>query len=224
MLDQLFRRPRVRDRIRANILGDWIGPYVAHLQARGHPPGVIQQYAQAVEHLGAWLASEHITVEAVTRATIDSFLHDHLPSCQCPTPAPTCLYQVRAALAHLPNVPGVRLSSAEPASARHPADVAVEHLHERRDRHRDRDDPQRGRAATQGVSGDCSWVSIEGLIRSRPLRRSSPEVLPSALRLTDPGRLARLRSAPLSRQQTAPVQPRRRLQLPGPGAGAAQGL
>jgi hypothetical protein len=127
MLDQLFRRPRVRDRIRSNILGDWIELYVAYLDARGHPPGVIQQYVQAVEHLGAWLTSEHIAVEAVTRATIDSFLHDHLPHCQCPTPAPTCLYQVRAALAHLTHVPGVRISSAELASARHPADVAVEH-------------------------------------------------------------------------------------------------
>jgi integrase/recombinase XerD len=127
MLDQLFRRPRVRDRIRANLLGDWIELYVAYLQARGHPPGVIQQYAQAVEHLGAWLRSEHIALDAVTRAAIDSFLHDHLPRCQCPTPAAICLYQVRAALTHLPHVPGIRLSSGESSSARHPADVAVEH-------------------------------------------------------------------------------------------------
>src|SRR3954452_7169933 len=127
MLEQIFRRPRVRDRIRPNLLGDWIALYVAYLHVRGHPPGVIQQYAQAVEHLGAWLGSEHIAIEAVTRATIDSFLDDHLPRCQCPTPAATCLYQVRAALAHLTHVPGVGLSSAEPASARHSVDVAVEH-------------------------------------------------------------------------------------------------
>jgi site-specific recombinase XerD len=127
MLDQLFRRPRVRDRVRVNLLGDWIELYVSYLHARGHPPGVIQQYAQAVEHLGAWLRSEHIALDAVTRATIDSFLHDHLPRCQCPIPAATCLYQVRAALAHLPHVPGVVLSSPEPASARDPVDVAVEH-------------------------------------------------------------------------------------------------
>jgi len=126
MLDQLFRRPRVRDRIRANLLGGWIGLYIAYLHARGHPPGVIQQCAQAVEHLGAWLRSEHIALDAVSRATIDSFLHDHLPRCQCPAPAATCLHQVRAALAHLPHVPGVVLSSTEPASARDPADLAVE--------------------------------------------------------------------------------------------------
>src|SRR3954454_9248234 len=100
MLDQLFRRPRVRDRIRANILGAWIELYVAYLDARGHPPGVIQQYVQSVEHFGVWLTSEHIAIEDVTRAMIDSFLHEHLPHCQCAPPAPICLYQVRAALAH----------------------------------------------------------------------------------------------------------------------------
>jgi hypothetical protein len=66
MLDQLFRRTRVRDRIRANILGAWIELYVAYLDAWGHLPGVIQQYVQSVEHLGIWLKSEHIAIDAVT--------------------------------------------------------------------------------------------------------------------------------------------------------------
>jgi site-specific recombinase XerD len=127
MLDQLFHRIRVRDRIRANIVGSWIELYVDYLEARGHPPSVIQQYVQGVEHFGVWLTSEQIAIEAVTRATIDSFLHEHLPRCQCPTPAPTCLYQVRAALAHLPRVPGIHLASSRPASPPNPVDVALEH-------------------------------------------------------------------------------------------------
>src|SRR5262249_4793030 len=110
-----------------NILGAWIELYAAYLHTRGHPPGVIQQYVQSVEHLGAWLTSEQITIDAVTRVTIDSFLHDHLPHCQCPTPAPACLDQVRAALAHLPRVPGIHLASAQSASPRNPVDVALEH-------------------------------------------------------------------------------------------------
>jgi integrase/recombinase XerD len=126
MLDQLFRRTRVRDRIRANIIGSWIELYVDYLESRGHPRGVIQQYVQGVEHFGVWLTSEHIAVEAVTRATIDSFLHHHLLHCRCPAPAPTYLYQVRAALAHLPRVPGIRLASSQPASPQNPVDVALE--------------------------------------------------------------------------------------------------
>jgi integrase/recombinase XerD len=127
MLDHLFRRPRVRDRMRANPLGAWIEAYVTYLDKRGHPPGTIQQYAQAVEHFGAWLASEHIAVAGVTRATIDSFLKDHLPRCRCPTPAPTCLYQVRAALAHLLRVPGGHPQPPQPASPPTPVDVALGH-------------------------------------------------------------------------------------------------
>jgi site-specific recombinase XerD len=127
MLDHYFRRPRVRARIRANILGAWIELYVSYLHQRGHPPGSIQLYVQAVEHFGVWLASKHGNFESVTQATIDSFLYDHLPDCRCPTPAPTYLYQVRAALAHLPRVPGIHFSPAQPASPGNPVDAALEH-------------------------------------------------------------------------------------------------
>src|SRR4051812_23918603 len=119
MLDRFFPRPCVRARLRANILGAWIEAYVDYLDRRGHPPGTIQPYVHAVEHFGAWLTSEQFVIEDVSQATIDSFLRDHLPLCRCPTPAPTCVYQVRAALAHLLRVPGghpPRPPSASPAN------------------------------------------------------------------------------------------------------------
>jgi integrase/recombinase XerD len=105
MLDHLFRRSRVIARLRANPLAAWIEAFAAYLEERGHPQGTIHQYVQAVEHFGTWLATERITVEDVTQATIAAFLHDHLPRCRCHTPAPTCLHQVRAALGHLLRVP-----------------------------------------------------------------------------------------------------------------------
>src|SRR4051794_39735518 len=69
MLDHFFRRPRVRDRLRANPLGARIEAYVAYLDARGHPRGTIQPYVHAVEHFGAWLTSEHLAIEDVSQAT-----------------------------------------------------------------------------------------------------------------------------------------------------------
>src|SRR4051812_4793570 len=122
MLDQFFPRSRVRARLRANILGAWIEAYVAYLDRRGHPPGTIQPYVHAVEHFGAWLTSEHLAIEDVSQATIDSFLRDHLPVCHCPTPAPTRLYQVRAALSHLLRVPGGRPPRPQPALPAKPVD------------------------------------------------------------------------------------------------------
>ncbi len=127
MLDHHFRRPRVRARMRANLLGAWIEAYVDYLDHRGHAPGTIQQYVQGVEHFGVWLASEQIAIENVTWATIDSFLHDHLPNCQCATPAPTCLYQVRAALVHLLRVPSGRPSNPQLVSRVTPVGVILGH-------------------------------------------------------------------------------------------------
>lgn len=127
MLDHLFRRPRVRVRMRANPLGTWIEAYVAYLDSRGHPQGTIQQYVQAIEHFGSWLASRRIAPEDVTRVTIDSFLNEHLPNCRCPTPAPTCRHQVRAALAHLLCVPGGPARQPRPIPPLTPVDAVLEH-------------------------------------------------------------------------------------------------
>ena len=127
MPDQLFLRPRVRARIRANILGEWIELYATYLDSRGHSPHTIRHYVSAVEHFGVWLSSEHIAIEDVTRATIDSFLCDHLPNCRCLIPASTSVHEVRAALAHLPRVPGIPISPARPASPPNPVDAALEH-------------------------------------------------------------------------------------------------
>ena len=127
MLDHLFRHPRVRARLRANPLGAWIEAYVAYLGERGHPLGTIQSYVQAVEHFGVWVASEHIAIDAVTQTSVDSFLLDHLPVCRCPTPAPTCLHQVRAALTHLLRVPSGHPPRSQPASPLTPVDVALGH-------------------------------------------------------------------------------------------------
>jgi integrase/recombinase XerD len=126
MLDHVFRRPSVRDRIRANLLGEWLPDYISYLVARGHAPHLIQEYARSVEHFGSWLASEHLAPEAITRATIRSFLRDHLPACRCPGPAPTTFRHVRAALNHLLQLPGGPTQRARPAAPPSPVDAVLD--------------------------------------------------------------------------------------------------
>ena len=126
MLDHYFLRPRVRDRIRANPLGGWLPDYISYLDARGHPRSTIRRCVRAVEHFGIWLVSQHIAPEDVTRTTIRSFLHDHLPACHCPTPAPTYPRQVRAALGHLLRLPSGPLQQPRPASPPTPVDAILE--------------------------------------------------------------------------------------------------
>jgi integrase len=126
MLDHVFRRPSVRARIRANPLGHRLPNYCAYLEACGHLPKIIQQSVRAVEHFGSWLASEHRAPEEITRATIRSFLDDHLPACRCPGPAPTTLRHVRAALNHLLRLPGGPTQRPRPASPPGPVVAVLE--------------------------------------------------------------------------------------------------
>lgn len=126
MIDHFFVRPRVRDRIRSNSLGAWLPAYIAYLDARGHPRGTIRRNVRAVEHFGAWLASEHIDPQDVTQTTVRSFLQEHLPDCRCLTPAPTYPRQVRAALGHLLRLPGGPLQRPRPESPPTPVEAFIE--------------------------------------------------------------------------------------------------
>jgi len=130
MLDHFFLRPRVRDRIRANLLGFWIPTYIAYLDARGHPRSTIRRCVWAVEHFGVWLHSQRITPEDVTRTTIRSFLHEHLPACHCPTPAATNPRQVGAALSHLLRLPDGPFQRPRPASLPTPVDGVLDSYRE----------------------------------------------------------------------------------------------
>jgi len=126
MLDHVFRRPSVCARIRANPLGPWLPNYCAYLEGCGHLPKIIQQSVRAVEHFGSWLASEHLAPEEITRATIRSFLADHLPVCRCPGPAPTTFRHVRAALNHLLRLPGGPTQRPRPATPPSPVAAVLE--------------------------------------------------------------------------------------------------
>jgi hypothetical protein len=162
MLDHLFLRPRVRDRIRANPLGAWLPNYIAYLDARGHPRSTIRRCVRAVEHFGTWLDSQHIAPEDVTRTTIRSFLRDHLPLCHCPTPAPTYPRQVRAALGHLLRLPSGPLHDPGP----HP--------------HR-----PRSKRSSSTIAGICE-TAVAWPSRRVPIDSATPEYSFGASSATDP--------------------------------------
>jgi hypothetical protein len=123
VIDHFFVRPRVRDRIRANPLGTWIPAYMAYLDARGHPRSTVRRNVLVVEHFGVWLASVLIAHKDVTRATTRVFLHEHLPDCRCPTPAPTYPRQARAALGHLLRLPDGPFQRPDPAAPTTPIET-----------------------------------------------------------------------------------------------------
>ena len=96
MFEDLFRRRRVRQRIRQNPHSSVLEQFAEHLDARGHSPDTVQQYVFAAEHFCAWLGRRRIN-----RRAAKQFLNAHLPACQCEKPASRTVKTVRAALNRL---------------------------------------------------------------------------------------------------------------------------
>ena len=96
MFEDLFRRPRVRERIRQNPHSSVLVRFAQHLSARGHSRNTVQQYVFAAEHFCAWLGRKKISRRAAKR-----FLNLHLPACQCVKPASRTVKTVRASLNRL---------------------------------------------------------------------------------------------------------------------------
>ena len=96
MLEDMFRRPRVRQRIRQNPLGSVLEEFVDYLIVRKYRAETVHSYVFAAEHFGRWLGGRSINRKAVIR-----FLKWHVPSCRCKKPAPRKCHSVIAALNRL---------------------------------------------------------------------------------------------------------------------------
>ncbi len=104
MLENLFRRPRVRQRIRENPHGSVLEQFADYLTARGHRPDTAHQYVFAAEHFAGWLGRRRINDRAAKQ-----FIKTHLPVCRCKPPAPRTVKTVRAALNRLLEMLGPRV-------------------------------------------------------------------------------------------------------------------
>ena len=88
-MDQSVRtihRPHVLRRIGRNQLWEEIAGLSEYLLKRGHAIGTIQQYLQAIEHLGTWMRRRGITTAELNELVVRRFL-GHLAVCCCPPPA-----------------------------------------------------------------------------------------------------------------------------------------
>lgn len=113
MLEQFFRRRRVRRRIQRNLLAEALTALADHLGRRGHTAAVVQSYVQAAEHFGRWLQRRGRTAEDINTPTVQTFLTQHLPRCRCPAPHPRTVPVVRAALHQLVLVVGAHGPAAQ---------------------------------------------------------------------------------------------------------------
>ena len=101
MIERLFRRVHVRQRLEQGALAGIVSVYVGHLEAHGYCPSTIQQYVQGAEHFGRWLKRSGDTIGDVDADRITAFLTQHLPRCRCAMPCSRTVTSVRAALHQL---------------------------------------------------------------------------------------------------------------------------
>jgi len=97
MLEELFSK-RVIKRIRTSKNSEWLELFALYLEKSGYKLNVIQSYVCSAEHFVNWLANHRIPT--ADRNTINKFLFEHLPVCQCPKPSAKRLITVRTALNH----------------------------------------------------------------------------------------------------------------------------
>lgn len=97
---------------------DWLAPFGAYLDQRGHRPGTAQAYGHALEHfLHWWQAPPYESEVVLSTALVRTFLDEHLPACTCPGRVVHCLPTLRAALNQFLLMNGQpRLSASQPAT------------------------------------------------------------------------------------------------------------
>lgn len=99
MLDRIFRRPQVIDRLRSGPLAEVIEGFAVYLSQRGNAPTTTQEYVRSAGHFAHWLSVEAIPPGKLGQEIVDRFLDEHLPRCRCAVPG--SVHHARLALSHL---------------------------------------------------------------------------------------------------------------------------
>lgn len=98
MIEKIFRKRFVRQRMARGHLGIILHDFVLDLRTRGYALHSVQAYGQMAEHFSRWLGMRALPPRNIDEALIARFICRHLPHCRCPIPAPVYPGNCRAAL------------------------------------------------------------------------------------------------------------------------------
>jgi integrase/recombinase XerD len=82
----------------ANHLGIILTHFASDLHSRGYTAEGVRHHVLAVEHFGAWLKEQEVSVGRLSTLHVQKFLRSHLLQCHCPRPAPKVPQECRASL------------------------------------------------------------------------------------------------------------------------------
>lgn len=91
-----------RDWLTSSLLVEAMPAYIAALRELRYGERTIRAYAGVLAHFSHWMQAESIAwTRPIAAATIDRFLHRHLPVCGCPAPRYAAVASAGAAVRHL---------------------------------------------------------------------------------------------------------------------------
>lgn len=111
MLKHYIPCGRVRRRLKKSLFYEHIVRLLDYFYEQGYAKAPVQRHVQAIEHFGTWMTNEGNRDGVVDEEIVRRFIEEHLPVCNCPSPAPCNMRSVRAAMGHL-----VRIITSEGAT------------------------------------------------------------------------------------------------------------
>lgn len=75
--------------------------FTAHLRRGRYAVNTTRGYIAGIAHFAHWMTQNDLPVQVLDERTVEQFLVDHLPRCDCPTPVMRVHRDLRAALSHL---------------------------------------------------------------------------------------------------------------------------
>lgn len=95
-------------------LAPHVGAFVAHLSRGRYAANTTKGYVASIAHFARWMTQCYLPVRLLNEHTVEQFLLNHLPRCDCPAPVMRGHDDLRAALGHLLEVLRGQGAIAEP--------------------------------------------------------------------------------------------------------------
>jgi integrase/recombinase XerC len=96
-------------------LAPHLDAFTAHLRHGRYAATTTKGYIAGIAHFARWMTQRDLPVQLLDERTVEQFLGQHLPGCDCPVPVMRVHGDLRAALGHLLNVLREQGSIAESA-------------------------------------------------------------------------------------------------------------
>lgn len=110
------RHPTAKGWLLDSQLASYIDAYADHLKRGGCATTTIHEHMLCLAHLARWMCQIGCDVSELNESTINRFLNQHLPGCDCPEPVCRNRRDLEATCSHLLRVLRDKGVIAEPAT------------------------------------------------------------------------------------------------------------